>query len=113
MSGLVVDVDRMMENLHLQKDRISSEWLLFRLSANMGKMNALDKIHDLSGKAVEKGISLKEAIHSDSETGSFLTPEYLDYLDRPEQYVGHAVEIVDRAVAEIEKQRAADPKELS
>ncbi|MDY6952307.1 MAG: adenylosuccinate lyase family protein, partial [Thermodesulfobacteriota bacterium] len=45
MSGLEVNVDRMKENLHLQKAMITSEWLLFKLSHTMGKMKSLEKLH--------------------------------------------------------------------
>ncbi len=112
MTGLEIHVDRMKENLHFQKAQISSEWLLFRLSGKIGKMKSLEKLHELSEKATDEGISLKDAIVKDPEIGSLLTPKELEYLDHPERYIGHAVEIVDRAVEKIENKRAKDPAEL-
>ena len=109
MSGLEVNVDRMLENIRLQKAMIASEWLLFRLSGTIGKMKSLEKLHNLSNKAIDTGISLKDAVTEDPEIGSLLTPEELAYLDHPERYIGHAVEIVDHAIAEIERKRASDP----
>ncbi len=112
MSGLEIQVDRMMENLHYQKSLITSEWLLFRLSGTIGKMKSLEKLHELSKKATDTGISLKDAVTDDPEIGSLLTPEELAYLDHPEKYIGHAVEIVDEAIKEIEEKRAQDPEKL-
>ncbi len=112
MSGLGIQDDRMMENLHLQKASIVSEWLLFRLSENMGKMKSLDKLHDLSSKAVDTGISFKDAVMGDPEIGSLFPPEEIEYLDHPERYIGHALEIVDQAIEDIETKRNLDPESL-
>ncbi|UCD87306.1 MAG: adenylosuccinate lyase family protein [Desulfobacterales bacterium] len=112
MSGLEVQVDRMMKNLHLQKSLITSEWLLFRLSSTIGKMKSLEKLQELSKKAADTGISLKDAVMDDPEIGSLLTPEELEKLDHPEHYIGHALEIVDHAIEEVERGRAQDPEEL-
>jgi adenylosuccinate lyase len=112
MSGLEVQVDRMMKNLHLQKNLITSEWLLFRLSGDFGKTKSLEKLQELSKKATDTGISLKDAVMDDSEIGSLLTAEELENLDDPEHYVGHALEIVDYAIEDIERRRAQDPEEL-
>jgi 3-carboxy-cis,cis-muconate cycloisomerase len=112
MTGLEIQVDRMKENLHFQKAQISSEWLLFRLSGKIGKMKSLEKLHELSEKATGTGISLKDAVMDDPEIGSLLTPEELEYLDHPERYLGHAVEIVDHTIKEIQEKRAQDPEKL-
>jgi adenylosuccinate lyase len=112
MSDLEVRTDRMMENLHRQKAQIVSEWLLFRLGRSMGKMRALEKLHELSKQAADTGVSLKDVVTEDTEIGAVLTPEDLTYLDHPEKYVGHAVQIVEKATAEIREKRAQDPERL-
>jgi adenylosuccinate lyase len=112
MTGLEIQVDRMKENLHFQKAQISSEWLLFRLSDKIGKMKSLEKLRELSERASDTGISLKDAVIDDPEIGSLLTPEELEYLDHPERYIGHAVEIVDHTINEIQEKRAQDPEKL-
>ncbi|MDY6836598.1 MAG: adenylosuccinate lyase family protein [Thermodesulfobacteriota bacterium] len=112
MSGLEVNVDRMKENLHLQKAMITSEWLLFKLSHTMGKMKSLEKLHELSNKAMDAGIPFKRAVMDDHDTGNLLTSDEIEYLDHPERYIGHALEIVDETVEEIEGKRASDPTKL-
>jgi adenylosuccinate lyase len=112
ISGLEVRVDRMMENLHIQKAIIASEWLLFRLSGMIGKTRSSIKLRELSARAKETGTSLKDMVLEDPEIGSLLTPEELVYLDYPERYIGHAVQIVDQAIKDIERKRALDPERI-
>jgi adenylosuccinate lyase len=112
MSGLEVQADRMLKNLYLQKSLIISEWLLFRLSSTIGRMKSSEKLHELSNKAVETGTSFKEAVMADFEIGRILDQEEMAYLDHPERYIGHAVQIVDEVVEEVEKNRALDAERL-
>ena len=112
ISGLEVRADRMLENLHVQKALIASEWLLFRLSGTIGKMKSLEKLHELSSEATDTGISFKDAVMNDPEIGPLLTREDLAYLDHPERHIGHALEIVDQAIEDVEGKRANDPEEL-
>jgi adenylosuccinate lyase len=112
MTGLEVRVDRMKENLRLQGARVTSEWLVFRLSPQLGKMKSLERIHELANKAAQSSRTLKEALVDDPEIGPLLTPEDLAFLDRPEKYIGHAVEIVEHAVEDIERRRKDDPDGL-
>ena len=105
LGGLTVRTEQMLANLHERRDLISTEWLLFQLSKELGKNKALEKLHNLAGLATEKGISLKEVVLADEEIGSLFTPEGLAPLDQPEQYIGHAVEIVEKTIAAIRQQR--------
>ena len=105
LSGLDVRTEQMLANLHRRKDLISSEWLLFQLSEEMGKNKALEKLHSLTGLATENGSSLKEVVLADEEIGALFTAEALAPLDHPEQYVGHAVEITEKTIAFIRQQR--------
>ncbi|MBW1850557.1 MAG: adenylosuccinate lyase family protein [Deltaproteobacteria bacterium] len=111
-SGLEVRADRMLANLHLQKNLITSEWLLFRLSSTIGKMRSLEKLHELSNKAMDTGTSFKEAVMNDPEIGSLIGREEMACLDQPERYLGHAVQIVEQAIEDIERKRELDPETL-
>lgn len=115
VSGLEVQTERMLGNLRLQGGLITSEWLLFRLSDttlsdSMGKMEALELLHDLSAQAASKGISFRNAVMGHPKIGSLLTNEEADYLDHPERYVGHAVRIVEQTISEVEAKKAGDRK---
>ncbi len=113
LSGLTVRPDKMLENLYRQKDMITTEWLTFQLSDNMGKMKALEKVHMLSEGIRKTGASMKEAVLSDQETGHLFSSEELALLENPERYCGHAVTIVDKVLHRIAEQRKADPVTLS
>jgi 3-carboxy-cis,cis-muconate cycloisomerase len=108
LSGLTVCADCMLENLYRHKNLITTEWLTFQLSKNMGKMKALKKVHDLSCSAAKTGLSLKDTVLDNQETGSFFSPEDLSLLDHPEKYIGHAVTIVDQVIMQIEEKRKTD-----
>ena len=108
LSGLTVRTEQMLANLHQRKELIVTEWLLFRLSKTLGKNKALEKLHSLAASAAEKDSSLKEMVLTDTEIGALFTPEDLAPLDHPEQYIGHAVKIVDRTIAELRRQRKDD-----
>ncbi|MCI5161891.1 MAG: hypothetical protein D3917_07685 [Candidatus Electrothrix sp. AX5] len=109
LSGLDVRTEQMIAHLHQRKELISTEWLLFQLgNKGLGKNNALKKLHDLAEESAEKSLSLKEMVLADEEIGSLFTREDLAPLDRPEQYIGHAVEIVDRTLADIRSRRQGD-----
>ncbi|MCW5198215.1 hypothetical protein VU06_00520, partial [Desulfobulbus sp. F3] len=105
LSGLIVRPEQMLANVHRQKDLIATEWLLFRLGTSMGKNKALEKLHKLAAAASEQQTSLKEAVLADTELSLLFTAEELAPLDSPEQYVGSAVELVDRTVEEIQRLR--------
>ncbi len=108
LSGLTVRPERMLENLYRQKNLITTEWLLFQLSNTMGKSRALEKLHTLSAAAEKAGESLKDAVLADTEIGPLFKPEDLDLLDHPERYTGHAVEIVEQILVEIDTARQND-----
>ena len=66
----------------------------------------------LSKKANRSGVSLRNMVENDPEIGPSLTVEDLNMLDHPEKYIGHAVEIVDQVVKEVEEKRKEDPEKL-
>jgi adenylosuccinate lyase len=105
LSGLIVRPEQMLASLRRQKDLIAAEWLLFRLGKSMGKNKAMEKLHRLTAAASAQGTSLKAAVLADHEVGPLFNAEELALLDHPEQYIGSAVELVDKTVAEIIRQR--------
>ncbi len=112
LTGLTIRPERMLENLYRQKNLITTEWLLFRLSEHLGKTKSLEKLHALSAAAAEENTSLKEAVLADAEIGSMFSREDLEPLDHPEDYTGQAIKIVDLTVAEISTRRQSDSDAL-
>ncbi len=112
LKDLTVRKEKMLENLYIQKNMITSEWLLFRLSNFIGKMKSLDKLRELSKKAIAEQSSLKAEILADPEIGSLLSSEELSFLDHPEKYLGHSIKIVEDSIHNIEQIRKSDPERL-
>jgi adenylosuccinate lyase len=112
MAGLQVNTSRMHDNLLLQKEKILSEWLVFRLSPALGRLKAEQNLRILLQKNAAESKSLKQLLQADPELGGLLTAEDLEFLDHPEHYLGLAVEIVDDALTAIHSQRRNDPEIL-
>lgn len=112
ISGLGVNPERMLKNLTNQGEMVLSEWLQFRLGADLGKMRAQEKLVELITLSNERGISLKEALRNDPETAAVLGEEDFAFMDHPEEYTGLAESIVDDLLANLLRQRNLDPSEL-
>ncbi len=112
IAGLGVDPERMLANLHIQGEMIQTEWLLFRLAPDLGKMQAHDKLHQLVSVARRSGQSLKAVIQQDDELNKLLSDEDLQFLDQPERYLGLAPEVVAQVVAQTRAEREQDPEGL-
>jgi adenylosuccinate lyase len=112
MEGLEVREDRMLKNLYLQKDKVVSEWLMFKLGAAIGKMRAQKKLADIFARVDGAETTLEDALREDVELHSQLTTEDFAMLDHPEYYTGHAAAIVDAALEETLAYRRNDPEEL-
>jgi 3-carboxy-cis,cis-muconate cycloisomerase len=110
--GLGVNPERMLKNLRSHGELVLSEWLQFRLAAELGKMHAQEKLAQLISIANDTGISLKEILRNDPETAAVLGEEDYAFMDHPEKYTGLSESIVSDLLAELIKQRNLEPSEL-
>lgn len=101
ISDLEIFPERMRANLHLHKEHIASEWLLFTLTPILGKTSAHTKVSAYIEQSNVTGKSLRELISGDPALSSEITRIDLTMLDHPEQYLGLAPEIVDDAIREV------------
>jgi adenylosuccinate lyase/3-carboxy-cis,cis-muconate cycloisomerase len=110
IENLEIHPERMLENLHRQKDKVVSEWLLFRLASKIGKTNAQEKLQSLI-KLVEGGDQIfKDILLDDPDIGPYIADENLEYLDKPERYCGLAAEIVDDTLSDVLARQQNDPE---
>jgi adenylosuccinate lyase len=112
VSGLGVNPERMLSNLRSHGELVLSEWLQFRLAADLGKMRAQEKLTELIARTNETGISLKEGLRKDPETAAVLRDEDYAFMDHPEKYTGLSESIVSDLLAELIRQRNLEPSEL-
>lgn len=101
-SGLVVNADRMRENLYVTDGLLMSELVMLKLWQKTGnKVTAHTLTHDVVMEAIEKKLSLKAALLANATASKYLTPDEIDEYTNPEAYYGDAPEQVDRLVAYI------------
>jgi adenylosuccinate lyase/3-carboxy-cis,cis-muconate cycloisomerase len=111
LEGLEVFPRQMLRNLHLHKEAIASEWLLFQLAKKLGKMKAQEELDRIIKEADLKGTSIKESLLADQTLGALLRSFDLSMLDTPEMYTGQAGNIVDRIIAEAQTSAAETGKQ--
>jgi adenylosuccinate lyase/3-carboxy-cis,cis-muconate cycloisomerase len=105
LSNLEVNPNAMRQNLLIHKEMILSEWLLFRLSAVMGKKRANEALNPLIKRAQAEEQSLKDLLSATPEIKAVLSPADLNNLDHPENYTGLAAQIVDDVITETAARR--------
>ena len=112
LDGLEVLEENMKKNLNLHKETVMSEWLLFRLAPELGKMEAQEKLHAIARKADGGKLGMKEIIMQDSDLSILLTKDDMEMLDHPERYTGLATQLVEQGLADIAIQKEHDPEVL-
>lgn len=111
-ANLEVFPDKMLSNIHLHKESILSEWLLFKISRVTGKTKALELVNSLLADSQKTGLPLKELITAHNDLCPHFDDEDLLMFDCPERYIGLAPEIVAVTIKDIKKHRADDPQKL-
>jgi len=106
--NLVVDEDRMRENLHLTKGLNMAEALMVELvKKGMGRQEAHEKVRRLAMKAYEEDKSLLEVALEDDEVSSMFDEDELEEVLDPEKYLGVAPrlarEAAEKTLEDLEK----------
>ena len=102
---LEVDKEQMRKNLDLTKGLILSQRVTFFLADKIGKDTADKVMHDVSMKALEDNITLKNAIKDDDKISNYFSELELDRLLNPETYIGLAIEQTKLVIQDIESKR--------
>jgi 3-carboxy-cis,cis-muconate cycloisomerase len=95
---LEVDAERMRHNLEQTRGLVFAEGVSMALADSIGKSAAHAVVEAASKRVRETGKNLREQLMQDSAVGQILTPEDLDRLFVPENYLGSAGEFVDRVI---------------
>jgi adenylosuccinate lyase/3-carboxy-cis,cis-muconate cycloisomerase len=90
LDGLVVDAERMRENLGLTRGAILAEAAMMELARAIGHERAHARVTAVSRAAEAAGLTLAEALRRDEEARAHLPAAALGRLGRPEEYVGEA-----------------------
>lgn len=101
LENLVVDTEKMKQNLQLNGGLIMSEAVMMGLAPKIGKKKAHDLVSQAAARAYESGITLKEALNNDAIIMEMLSVEELEHLIDPLNYVGSAGTMVDAVLAKL------------
>ena len=100
LEGLVVDRERMMENIEARQGFVFAEPVMRALADRIGKHTAHDVVYEASMKGVESGVGFVEALLADRRVTAHLDREGIESLFDLEKVLGAAPDFVDRVLGE-------------
>ena len=100
LTGLVVNISVMRENLNSTRGLIVSEAVMMGLAPSLGRQKAHDVVCSACQTAIEYGRSLFDVLKEDSSLMTSLDEEELAKLCDPLNYLGASQLMVDRVVME-------------
>ncbi|MCA1402698.1 3-carboxy-cis,cis-muconate cycloisomerase [Bradyrhizobium sp. BRP56] len=103
LGGLIVDEQRMADNLDISRGLIVAEAVMMGLAPSIGRQEAHDVVYDACRLANDKGLTLAEALAADDRIASRIDRATIDRLTAPKNYLGLAPEMVDRVLASVKR----------
>jgi len=101
-SNLEVYPERMKANLESAKGLMMAEAVMMALvRKGLGRQDAHELMRKLSMKAADTGAHLRECLLADKTVSSLLSPDEIDALLDPRNYIGQAESIVERTLREV------------
>ncbi|MFQ6060567.1 MAG: adenylosuccinate lyase, partial [Thermoplasmata archaeon] len=101
-SNLVVNEERMMENIHNTKGYIMSESVMMVLTEKgMDRQEAHETVRKLAMEAQEKNVELRQTLLGSRVVAEVLTTEELDEALNPMNYIGSSIQIVENVLMKI------------
>jgi 3-carboxy-cis,cis-muconate cycloisomerase len=99
LGGLIVDENKMAENLDISRGLIVAEAVMMGLAPDLGRQEAHDVVYDACRIANEKGMTLADALSADPRVSARIDRATIERLTSPKNYLGLAPEMVDRVLA--------------
>ncbi|MEM9684128.1 MAG: adenylosuccinate lyase family protein [Pseudomonadota bacterium] len=99
LDGLVVDEDRMTENLNLLNGMVMSEAVMMGLAPHIGRNQAHDVVYEACARCADEGVTLRDALVDDARISDKLSADEIDAMLDPANYLGCAPEMVDEVLA--------------
>lgn len=99
LGGLIIDAARMKQNLGITAGLIVAEAVMMELAPFIGRQQAHDIVYAACRAVSDHGGTLAEVLAKNSDVTPHLDRAALERLTDPENYLGAAPLMVDRAVA--------------
>lgn len=104
LAGLIVNEERMRENLEMGGGLLMAEAVMMGLATHIGRTAAHKLVQVVSNRAIDKGLTLREALLQEPGVTSILKEIEIDQLLDPANYIGSAGEMVDAVLARAKAQ---------
>jgi len=105
LENLVVDEQRMRENLEMGGGLLMSEAVMMGLAPKIGKKKAHDLVYTAAGIAWDRKTTLREALLNNESITEHLSESEIDkYLD-PKNYTGVAHKMVNAVLRQVEENK--------
>ena len=99
LGGLIVDENKMAENLDISRGLIVAEAVMMGLAPDIGRQEAHDVVYDACRVATENGMTLADALSADPRVSAHIDRATIERLTSPKNYLGLAPQMVDRVLA--------------
>lgn len=99
LSGLVVDAQRMLDNLYSTDGLIVGEAIMMGLAPYIGRQQAHDVVYEGCRQAIEKKVTLLEVLRGMAHVTAKIPRRQLEALCDPVNYLGSSQRMVDDALA--------------
>ncbi len=93
---LVVDEERMRQNLAASESVMAESLLLALARHGMGRQEAHEHVRRVAHAATDQGVSFGEAVRADAEITQRMSDKEVDAALDPAKYVGQAPKVVER-----------------
>ncbi|HWR10046.1 adenylosuccinate lyase [Sporomusa sp.] len=108
LKGLVVNKQKMEQNLDILQGLLLSEAAMLHLGEKLGKQTAHKVVYEISMNSFRDNASFKQYLLEDSRVNSYVTAAELDQILNPHNYTGFSRQLTERVVANIKQARSQD-----
>ncbi|MFO8240248.1 MAG: lyase family protein [Dissulfuribacterales bacterium] len=102
IKNLVVNENKMKENLDILKGLMMSERVMMKLAEKLGRQTAHNILHDTAKDAFEQNLQFNEVLKKNSHVSKVLSAKEIDSLMDPMTYVGLAPKYIERLFGNFE-----------
>jgi adenylosuccinate lyase len=98
LGNLEFNEERINQNLNLMRGLNMSEAVMMQLARKIGRQRAHEILRTATMKAYERGDTLSDALLKEPVISEYFSKDQLEWIVRPENYIGTAIQQVERAV---------------
>ncbi len=113
LENLEVNKEQMARNLEATHGQILAESVMMALGTGMGRLQAHELVEKACRRASEQGRHLRDILREDPQVQEHLSSSDLERLFSPNNYLGLAEALVDRALAMRSKHPGSDANDLT